>query len=373
MPRCRIDRSLTRVVVGGFEFPLGVYPVEDMKPREGYTVAFEKADGGGDAPEFPIDRPDPDDSGDFGSTLEDGRRDDPFSGAHADRADLEAWPDRYVWDIVIRSSRLEALIRALLAMLPGRVYPILDVLGSDAYREIDPYVAYELVGQERVIEGLRLFRGFLLEDGLVGFGAMADEPFLYVFVDEHKICTVRAETSMREKVERLLAAFDLEEVREIAGADAALHEHRTVLEAPDDRPDLVNADEAVEELKDLWGLSLNVDGERNLDDRGEELGVCGWRCLVRAILDGGECRYVEALLTADCLNTAQDMAGDAAEIALSEELTRAKAGADEGDPTLDIVTADRLKPEEFVKAVKDASKQKPDLTHEDVWAVRLIE
>jgi hypothetical protein len=271
VPRCLVDKSLSRTVMEGFEFPLGVYPVEAMKPREGYTVAFEQADGSeGEGPSS------------FSEEADD------------ERDQWEAWPDRYVWDIVIRTSRLEALCRALFSMLPGRVYPILDVLGCDAYREIDPYVAYDLVGQERYIEGLRLYRGFLFEDGLVGFGAMSDEPFLYVFVDEHKIVTVRAETALKEKVEKVLAAFDLEEVEQIAGADAALHEHRTVLEAPDNRPDLLTAEEVVEELKDLWGLSLNVDPERNLGEQGEELGITGGGassapCLIRASSSMSRC------------------------------------------------------------------------------------
>jgi hypothetical protein len=344
--------------MAGFEFPLGVYPVEEMKPREGFTVAFEQADGseGGESSPSFGDAPD------------------------EDRDQWEAWPDRYVWDIVIRTSRLEALCRALFSMLPGRVYPILDVLGCDAYREIDPYVAYDLVGQERYIEGLRLYRGFLFEDGLVGFGAMSDEPFLYVFVDEHKIVTVRAETALKERVEKVLAAFDLEEVEQIAGADAALHEHRTVLEAPENSPDLLTAEEVVEELKDLWGLSLNIDPERNVSEGGEELGITGWRCLVRAMLDQGEFKYVEVLLTADSLSSAQDLAGEAAEEVLEDLRQEAVEGtsppADPPKPEeaeLDLIAADRVRLEDFSRMVEQAVKRKPSADEETVWAARLVE
>jgi len=243
--RCRVDSSVERIEVEDVAFPLGVYPIEPMTPRQGYTLAFEPADGSGEDGEW------------------------------------EEWPDRYVFDILITATRLEPMCRALFAMLPGRIYPILDVLGHDDYREVDPYVSYELVGQERFQDALRRFRGFLFEDGLVGFGAMSEEPFLYVFVDEHKIVTVRAETALREKVESVLAAFDLVEVEEIAGADAATHEHRGVLDTPEDRPDLLTAEEIVEELREDWGLVLNIDAERNIDDEETELGITGWRCIVR--------------------------------------------------------------------------------------------
>src|SRR5690606_20568582 len=100
------------------------------------------------------------------------------------------------------------------------------VLGHDAYREVDSLVSYDLIGQERFMDAIRRFRGFFFEDGLVGFGAMSEEPFIYIFVDEHKLITVRVETALKEKVEQVLATFDLQPVDEIAGADSVAHEHR---------------------------------------------------------------------------------------------------------------------------------------------------
>ncbi|MBZ0172586.1 MAG: hypothetical protein K8E66_09430, partial [Phycisphaerales bacterium] len=176
--RCAIDESIERHEINGFKFPLGVYPVEPMQPKPGYRLEFEPADtGNGEGDEF-----------------------------------LDEWPDRYVFDIVISADRVEALFRQLLPLLPGRVYPILDILGHDAYREVDPYVSYELVGLDRFTDTVRRFRAFFFEDGLVGFGAMSDDPFIYLFVDEHKIVTLRCQMEEREKVERILHAFDLEEV-----------------------------------------------------------------------------------------------------------------------------------------------------------------
>lgn len=288
-----------------FSFPLGVYPIEAMKPRAGYAVEFEPADGD-------------DDSGDW-----------------------EEWPDRYVYDIVISAERLEPLCRSLLALLPGRVYPILDVLGQDAFREIDPYISYELIGMDRFTDMTRRFRAYFYEDGLCGFGAMTDEPFLYVFVDEHKIVTVRAEAGHKERVERVLAAFDLEQTTEPAGADAAAHEHRGVLEAPEDRADLLTAEEIIEQLRDEWNLTLNIDAEANVDDEGSELGTTGWRCLIRCLAEGEggarTPRYADVIVTADCLRRAEELALDAAEELLPK-------GVEEWLESV-VVSADRLTPE----------------------------
>ena len=118
MPRCELDKALERVEIDGFAFPLGVYPVEAMAPRAGYTVAFEPGDGGEDS----------------------------------DEGEWEEWPDRYVYDIVLPATRVESMWRALLAQMPSRVYPILDFIGHDAYREIDPYIGYDLMGQDRVMK-----------------------------------------------------------------------------------------------------------------------------------------------------------------------------------------------------------------------------
>lgn len=243
--RCKSDPAIKRVVIEDVQFPLGVYPIEPMTPKQGYAVLFEAADGDGD---------------------EEG---------------WEEWPDRYLYDIVISAERLEPLCRALLSLLPGRVYPILDVMGHDAYREIDPYVAYELVGLDRYTDALRRFRDFFFEDGMCGFGAMSEEPFIYLLVDEHKIVSMRVQPDMRERLERVLHAFDLEAVAEPAGADAASHEHQGVLVAPEDRPELLTAEEIVEHLRDEWRLTLNIEAERNVDDEGNELGLTEWRAVVR--------------------------------------------------------------------------------------------
>jgi hypothetical protein len=311
--KCATDGSIERVIVDGFAFPLGAYPVEPMHPKAGYTVQFEPADGDDDEGEW------------------------------------EEWPDRYVFDIVITHDRVEALVWSLLAMMPGRIYPILDVLGHDAYREIDPYISYDLLPLDRFYDALRQFRDFFYEDGMVGFGAMSEEPFFYIFVDEHKIVTVRAATAFKEKIERLLSAYDLEAMPDPAGADSAAHEHRGVLHAPDERPELMTAEEIVEHLREQWNLSLNVDPDRNVDDEGNDLGITPWRCLVRC--EKGEpadpqsgVRYAEAILTAGSLREAEDLVFEALEQLIPPE------DRDDVDPA--IVAMDRIGPEQLLELLR---------------------
>ena len=347
MHRCLLNPALERVRVNGFAFPLGVYPVEPVAPTSGYTVDFEPADGD---------------------------------------EEWEEWPDRYVYEILVSAERLRPLCSAILSLLPGRVYPILDVLGNDAFREIDPYIAYELVGVESLYDGLRWYEPFLFEDGLCGFGAMSEDPFMYFFLDEHKVLTVRVEADQKERVDRLLGAFELSNLGgtsgqtprarksdgqplvEVMAADAVSHEHRSVLLTPDDRPELPGPEEVTEALVDLWGMTLNIDVERNLDDDGRDLGVTGWRCLVRVewpLEDGptdrpngqahqpngqhkeedipgprprGRMKYAEVLVAAGCWREAEDIALSAA-----LKLPEAPSGVsltDEIGPRL--VTADRL-------------------------------
>jgi len=294
MIRCMADESISRRSIGAFEFPLGVYPVEPMTPKEGYSSEFEPADG-----------------------------------ADEQSVEVEPWPDRYMYDIVIRATRLPALWFQILAMMPSRVYPILDYIGHDAYREIDPFIAYEPVGTERIITLTKRFKDFFFEDGMVGFGAVSESPFFYAFVDEHKILTVRVESESCERVERLLAAFGLTQAQDPAGADAAAHEHRGVLSMPEDQHDLLGADEIIDIARDAWSLVLNIDPESNLDDDGKDLGITPWRCLVRREADDAEPRVAEVVCTAGCLREAEALAMGGVDALLAAETGDAPDGKTE--------------------------------------------
>jgi hypothetical protein len=310
VPRCKIDPALKRVSSGTFQFPLGVYPVESLTPKPGYAMTFEQSDGGGD--------------------------DDAW----------EEWPDRYAYDVVISAERLPALCRMLFSLFEGRVYPILDVLGRDAHREIDPYIAYDLVGLDVFLDGVRRYGEFLYEDGMCGFGIMSEDPFIYLFIDEHKIITIRVEPKLRERVERMFQAFDLEATEAAAGADAAAHEHRSVLTAPAGDIELLTPDEVMEVLKIEWKLLLNIDPDSNVDDKGTELGTTHWRSLVRFDLDSSV-RYAEVVFDADNLREAEDVTFSAAhELAEEDDM--------EWDDSM-IVTIDRLTPAQLAQLLDGTS------------------
>lgn len=302
---CQADGTIQRQKHGKFAFPLGVYPVEELVPKEGYVSEFEPADGG-------------DQSGDW-----------------------EEWPDRHVLDVVVSAEKLQPLCRQLFAMMPPRIYPILDILGRDAFREVDPHISYELVGLDIFLDGIMRFKDFLYEDGLCGFGVMSEAPFFYVFVDEHKIVTIRVEATRKERLEKLLEAFDLEVSgpgKEPVGADGAAHEHRSVLSIGDN-PKILGPDEVVEQLRDEWRLVLNIDPEENTDDEGKELGVTAWRCLIRCDpleTTKGEKKYAEVILDAENLRAAEETAFEAV-----DKLREGGGLAEEFEDQV-VVSADRL-------------------------------
>ena len=306
MRRIEIDSGLERREADGFAYPLGVYPVEQVRARPGYVVEFEAADG----------------SNGIGGSEE-----------------WEEWPDRFMYDCLVPANRVRSLMILLTALLPTRVYPILDVLGNDAYREIDPFIAYDLVGYDRYCEGLAMFGEWLYEDGMVGFGAMSLEPFLYVFLDEHKIVTIRCELAVKEKVEKVLTAFDLGEMEQLSGVDSVEHEHRGVLKVDEKNDDLLAPEDVVGILRDMWRLQLNVDLEANVDEEGGELGVTGWYCLARCTRESDEqMRYAELLLAAGSLLEAEQLATDA----LSPEM-----GGDDSWVDVELIRSDRVTPQDY--------------------------
>jgi hypothetical protein len=326
MYRIELESELKRMEVDGFSFPLGVSPVEPKALTPGYIMEFESADGAA-----------------------------PGGGAESWAGDeWEEWPDRFMFDIVAPYKRLRSLCLMLFDLLPGRVYPILDVLGRDAYREVDPYLAYEPVGIEKFYDAMRQFGEWLYEDGLVGFGAMSLDPFFYVFIDEHKVVTVRAAIDLKERVEKILSAFELTVVPKLDSVDGMEHEHRSVLRAPPDRPELLSGDDILDRLRESWKLELNIDRQKNVDEEGNELGITPWQCLVHCESAAGEQgdRWAEVILCADNLETAERLA----EEAVTEQPAKKKIEWAE----IDVARSDRLMPDDLLKVLKNGKTAKMD-------------
>lgn len=329
MPKIVIDSALERKSTENFDFPLGAYPVDEVKPTPGYVVEFESADG----------------------DIE---------------ADWEEWPDRFVFDVQVTNRRLRPLCRMLFSLLPSRVYPILDVLGNDAYREIDPYIAFELVGIERFLDGVLHFEEWLFEDGMVGFGAMSMDPFLYLFIDEHKAVTIRAGAELKDRVERILSAFDLGPVKEIIALDSVAHEHRSVLLVSETGADgSLAPEDVVDWLVDNWMLQLNIDPRTNVDEQGMDLGHTPWRVVARCVAEeGGPAVQIEVYLVAGCIENAQMLAIDATKTIEDPRVTVPVGGWYE----VQVPVCDRLTPDS-VKALTGAAEP-PSLEKEQVLIVR---
>ena len=77
---------------------------------------------------------------------------------------------------------------------------------------MDVFSAREPVPFDDFAEAWREFRQVLLEDGSVGAGAQADEPYMEVFLDSWKGIEVQVPVGMRDDAERILARHGLEEV-----------------------------------------------------------------------------------------------------------------------------------------------------------------
>jgi hypothetical protein len=195
---------------------------------------------------------------------------------------------------------------------------------------------------------------------------MCYDPFVYVYLDEHKILTVRVETALREKVERILEAFDLSAGVEGGGVDAVAHEHRSVLLCPPERPDLMTGEELIEEFCDLWRLRLNVDRDRNIDDAGRELGMTAWRCIIRRQMsEGAQIDYAEVLAAAASLDEAETLSLDAS---LGSGPEAGDEQADEDWPRAQLVQADRITPEQLETLLS----RRADLTASRVLGVRWL-
>jgi len=153
-----------------------------------------------------------------------------------------------------------------------------------------------------------------------------------------------------------------------------------VLLAPNDRPDLLAAEEIVEELLDLWRLDLNVDREGNVDDRGVEQGITGWRMVIRR-WDDPEAppQYAEVFLTAGSLGVAEELAYTAASAPIAkpdEQPSEPDLVAElMSEPPLDMsmILADRVTPETYEKLLAEVgSPTPPGMDANQVHVVRWL-
>jgi len=269
----RVNSSLERQQVGGFELPLGIEAEGLPTPQEGYVVGFREGE--------------------------------------------EEDPDTYVFEATVSHPRLRALVREALDLLPGEVRGILEVESLDAYRTIDVHLGIEPIDRDDLLADYAEFEDIVLEDPSIGLGANADEPFVEVFLDAWKTLVIEVPVELKSTVESMLARHGLAEVDETwpEDPDGSLYgavRVRPVLEVGDEQDP--NIDELVLQLRERWMLELDVDPARNVDEQGVELGPTLWHAIVMVAPvdpDAGGGAYVDFWATAGSLMEMEQLIDEA--------------------------------------------------------------
>jgi hypothetical protein len=261
--------DLERHRIGRFQLPLGLEPVDLPAPVEGYTVEFMQSEG--DA------------------------------------------PDLLRFYAVTSFERVATLLEDLFELLPDEVFPIVEVGSKDAFRSMDSFTAREPVPFDDFMESWRDYRQVLLEDGSIGAGAQADEPWMEVFLDSWKGIEVQVPPGMRDDVERILARHGLDEVERTWPDDVderpepPLNVREILVLENEECPDL---DEILFQLRESWGLEIDEDPEENLDESGRRLGRTLWHVVAvveSADEDHPRAGYALAWATASSLGEVQRM------------------------------------------------------------------
>lgn len=234
----QLRNDLQRHSLSGFQLPLGLEPTEAIAPRQGYTVDFVEGD--------------------------------------------EDVPDTYRYAIACSFEKIAPLLRDLFELLPDEVYPLVEASSKDAYRAVDIFGARETTLFDDFLETWAEYEQVILEDGAIGAGAQSDEPYMEVFVDSWKVVAVQVLEEQRDDVERILARHDIELVEhtwppEVAERpDPPLTVREILVVEDEDSPDI---DEILFQLREAWGLELEVDPEDNVDDAGRRLGRTLWHAI----------------------------------------------------------------------------------------------
>ena len=263
-----IDPTLKRLAINGFAFPLGWNPSDGQRPFEGYTIA----------------RLDPD-------------------------LDL---PDTHQFQIAVSHERLKALLARLMEFLPDPVYPILEIISTDAYRQLDTLMSPEPMTKQEFLATWNEFEPLLLDDCALAAGAMSESPYVEIFVEANKFIIMNIASEGSATLEAELQAQGLHEVpSHWIDDDDCMDEFRSVLL---ERDDLMTLDEVIVYLQRQWKLELNVDPEGNPDESGRDLGVTLWHVVVLAVrrdqpppADGA---WIDVWLSAASLGQVEELVAD---------------------------------------------------------------
>ena len=268
----RIRTDLPRCDAAGFLLPLGVEASGLPRPSEGYTLEYNPTEDG-----------------------------------------LE---DAYSFHIVVSHEQVRAVLHAAFSRLPEEVFPVIEVGSRDAYRSIDVFTASGPLMKRDFLTLWASFEPFLLEDATIGAGASADDPPIEVFLDAWKGLSIHVPVSQRESVETMLIGLGLREVPETWPIDiersvVSDSRVRDVLQIVDEHsPDL---DELLLQMRESWGLTLDVDRDENIDEGGRALGYTLWHSIIVVEpADGSEHHgaYISIWSTAISLGQVEELIAD---------------------------------------------------------------
>ncbi|MSR28152.1 MAG: hypothetical protein EXS03_01060 [Phycisphaerales bacterium] len=312
--------DITRAEIEGYKFPLGIEPVSLPAPKQGFTLEYTPGEDGD--------------------------------------------PDTYAFHVVVSHDRLKPILEDAFELLPEEVVPIVEIGSRDAYRALDVYIGSEPIPTSEFLESWRQFEAILLEDGSIGAGGNAEEPFVEVFLDTWKGLLINVPIGMRREVERLLARHGLREVLETWPQDLERSPEppsqlREVLVTEDDQsPDL---DEILLQLREFWGLELDVDPEVNVDESGRRLGMVLWHAIVLASREGKQSKgaYLTFWATASNLSEMERLVGDYVDARLPEWQV-------DGFFSVDRVAFDE-RPDELSDLVPRRSESEIHIASVDEW------
>ncbi|MDA0802416.1 MAG: hypothetical protein O2819_01475 [Planctomycetota bacterium] len=296
MRQHQLRSDLERQRVGAFQLPLGLEPVDLPEPVQGFVLDYVPGE------------------------------EDPVTG--------EVTPDTYSFQVTVSHERILPIYRNAVQLLGDEVTPVIEVGSRDAFRSLDVFMTPEPIPVGDFLRGFGQYRAVLMEDANIGIGANSDEPFVEVFLDSWKGLLINVPIAMRWEVERMLHQHDLAEVPETWPLELDRRATsptvvRDVLSAgvpgsaePEDltRPDF---EEVLMQLREMFGLELNVDRSSNLDEGGRPLGRTLWYAVAlarpidpeavdsdRTATEGAarsDGAYVNLWLAATCLDEVEDL------------------------------------------------------------------
>ncbi len=212
----KIRSTLGRQTFGDVSCPIGVYPCgENVTLSQGYDSRFVVGD--------------------------------------------ELVDDQYEYRILLSNERVAGVMEQLLeTLLPEESYALFEELSFDAYRDSDTYRSSEPVETSRLLQAWNTYGEYLVEAGRCGFGAIAPEPAIEVFIEEHGTIYVACGLKKREEVEGLIAQLGLTQITDIPCIENFEHQHRDIL-LVDDKALMDEYDIKFSLVESLGMIPVNID------------------------------------------------------------------------------------------------------------------